>query len=224
MSHALIFFNFKRALEFKGFVRKICNLQYNMLQQNKTRWKLLKEASIIWVRFLTYIYIRHSMCQIQHHFNASQETCVSTTKTALHCLQTTLYIDCKQCLIYSSYSVPVDGPACEGNNRQWISKWLIKPEIAAFPANIYKTRSRNYQNVFWHLNGATSVKDTLHRAKRWRCQASSARSSQPSKVPQRAGRNLAELPELVGPWRQWQKTRSKQIYSLLPRLCKRRDF
>lgn len=191
-----------------------------MIHQSKTRWTLLKEACIIWAGFPAYIYIRHSMCQIEHHFNASQKRCASTIKNALHKKCS------KQPLIYSCSNAPVGGPAGEGSNRQWISKWLIKPEIAALPADIYKTRNRNYQNVIWHWNGATSVEDTWQRAKRWQCQASSARSSQPSKVPQRAGRNLAELPELAGPWkqRQWQKTRSKQIYCLLPSWCKRRSF
>lgn len=52
-----------------------------MIYHNKTKQKLLKEVCIIWVRFLAYIYIRHSVCQILHHFNAIQKACVSTVKT-----------------------------------------------------------------------------------------------------------------------------------------------
>lgn len=59
VAHFHGFFKLKSVLGFKGFIRKICNLPYNMIYQNKTRQTLLKKACVIWVRFPAFINIRH---------------------------------------------------------------------------------------------------------------------------------------------------------------------
>lgn len=85
----LCFFNFKRALGLKRVTGKACDLQYDMIYKNKTRSTFPKEGICTIGTDFQHIYVRPSVCQIEHHSNTSQKRCVSAVKYALGCLQMT---------------------------------------------------------------------------------------------------------------------------------------